>query len=42
MRLLLDTHALLWGMFDPEQIPEAVRAEILDPEHDVMVSVASL
>ena len=42
MRLLLDTHALLWSMNgDPRLGPEA-RALVSDPANEVLVSIASL
>ena len=40
MRLLLDTHALLWWLADEELTAEA-RAAIADPENAVAVSAAS-
>ncbi|MGH3978460.1 MAG: type II toxin-antitoxin system VapC family toxin [Pseudonocardiaceae bacterium] len=42
MRLLLDTHVLLWSLQGPERLcPETVAA-ITDPSNAVDVSVASL
>ncbi len=40
MKLLLDTHALLWWLADAELAPEA-RASIADPANEVSVSAAS-
>ncbi|HUZ35293.1 MAG TPA: type II toxin-antitoxin system VapC family toxin [Streptosporangiaceae bacterium] len=40
MRLLLDTHALLWWLAD-EQLGEPARQAIADPANDVAVSAAS-
>lgn len=40
MRLLLDTHALLWWLAGEELAPRA-RAEIADPGNFVVVSAAS-
>jgi PIN domain nuclease of toxin-antitoxin system len=40
LRLLLDTHALLWWLADEELTPEA-RMLIADPENSVAVSAAS-
>ncbi len=40
-RLLLDTHALLWALFDPARLPRGVREHLLDPSQQVLVSVAS-
>jgi PIN domain nuclease of toxin-antitoxin system len=42
LRLLLDTHALLWGFMSPERLPAAVRAAIRSPDDQIFVSVASL
>jgi PIN domain nuclease of toxin-antitoxin system len=42
MRLLLDTHALLWWLGDEEKLSAAARAPIADPANEVLVSVASL
>ena len=42
MRLLLDTHALLWWLADDAQLCQRVRDLIADPANDVLVSVVSL
>lgn len=41
MRVLLDTHALIWSVADPGRLPEGLRARIADPGTDVLVSTAS-
>lgn len=41
MRLLLDTHVLLWALQDHSRI-RRIRKRLLDPEHEVFFSVASL
>ncbi|MEM8931281.1 MAG: type II toxin-antitoxin system VapC family toxin [Acidobacteriota bacterium] len=41
MRLLLDTHALLWWLFDDPQLSKTARELIADPEHIIHVSSAS-
>lgn len=41
MRLLLDTHALLWTLSEPERIPEATLDAIRDPANELLVSAAS-
>lgn len=41
MRLLLDTHALLWWQTDDPQLSDAARAAIADSSNDVFVSAAS-
>lgn len=40
-RYLLDTHILLWLLSDPSRITEDIRAELADPDHDLLVSSAS-
>ncbi|MCY3701738.1 MAG: type II toxin-antitoxin system VapC family toxin [Rhodospirillales bacterium] len=42
MRLLLDTHLLLWAAGVPEQLPGDARALIERPENELVVSAASL
>jgi PIN domain nuclease of toxin-antitoxin system len=41
MRLLLDTHALLWWWADDPQLSAAARAAIADRGNEVLVSAAS-
>jgi PIN domain nuclease of toxin-antitoxin system len=41
VRLLLDTHALLWWLTDDPRLPEPVRAEIANPDNAVFASAAS-
>ncbi len=38
---LVDTHALLWLMSDPNRLPHAVVATLADPTNTVLVSAAS-
>ncbi|MDE3876371.1 type II toxin-antitoxin system VapC family toxin (plasmid) [Sinorhizobium meliloti] len=42
MRLLLDTHALLWWLNDDEKLGNHARGLIGDPENDVLLSAVSL
>lgn len=42
MRLLLDTHALLWWLADDPKLSPASRAAIADPANEVLVSAVSL
>ena len=42
MRLLLDTHALLWWLADDPRLGPQARALIADPAHDVLLSAVSL
>lgn len=41
MRLLLDTHALLWSIADPGRLDTAARDTIADDTNVVLVSAAS-
>lgn len=41
MRLLLDTHALLWALTNDERLKSETRAAIESPEHVVAVSAVS-
>jgi PIN domain nuclease of toxin-antitoxin system len=42
MRLLLDTHVLLWALVSPDRIPARVREWLASPEHEVLFSAASI
>jgi len=42
MRLLLDTHALLWALSTPTRLPSAVVMALRDPAHEIYVSSASV
>jgi len=42
MKLLLDTHALIWWLADDRRLGPSARALIADPANDVLVSVVSL
>jgi PIN domain nuclease of toxin-antitoxin system len=41
MRCLLDTHALLWWLFDDPKLSTQARDLIAEPENDLLVSAAS-
>ncbi len=41
MRVLLDTHALIWWSLDDERLSQAARAAIAHDENTVFVSAAS-
>ena len=41
VKLLLDTHALLWWLADSPELPSRVRAKIADPAASVWVSASS-
>lgn len=42
MRLLVDTHLLLWAVADSRRLPAEARRLMEDPRHDVRYSAASL
>jgi PIN domain nuclease of toxin-antitoxin system len=42
VKLLLDTHLLLWAASEPQRISKSARALIDDPENEVLFSAASL
>ena len=42
MKLLLDTHALLWWLADDQRLGAEARDLIADPANDILVSSASL
>jgi PIN domain nuclease of toxin-antitoxin system len=41
MRLLLDTHALIWALSEPGRLSSPVRALVEDPANEVFTSAAS-
>ena len=41
MKVLLDTHALIWWLFDDPKLPEAARKVIKAPDNEVLVSCVS-
>jgi PIN domain nuclease of toxin-antitoxin system len=42
MRLLLDTHLLLWALAEPDRLDAATRAALEDAGNEVLFSAASL
>ena len=42
MRLLLDTHVILWGLQDDPHLKPGCRDLISDPNHEVFYSIASV
>jgi PIN domain nuclease of toxin-antitoxin system len=41
MAWLLDTHAILWALFEPSQLGRKTRAVLKDPSNEVLVSPVS-
>lgn len=42
MKVLLDTHVILWALGTPERLPEYIADLICDEKNDIYVSAASL
>jgi PIN domain nuclease of toxin-antitoxin system len=42
MSYLLDTHVLLWALYEPERLPASTVALLEDPASDVWISAASI
>ncbi len=42
MKLLLDTHLLLWAAGQPERLSPAARKQINDPNNELLFSAASI
>ena len=42
MRLLLDTHLLLWALAEPERLDAQTKSALEDPGNEVLFSAASL
>jgi PIN domain nuclease of toxin-antitoxin system len=42
MRVLLDTHILLWALGAPAKLPPQARQAILDPTNEIWFSAASI
>jgi PIN domain nuclease of toxin-antitoxin system len=42
LRILLDTHLVLWWLMDSPSLPKDARTFISDPENDVFISAVSL
>jgi PIN domain nuclease of toxin-antitoxin system len=41
LKLLLDTHVLLWAVLEPHKLPAGLRQRIEDPATELLVSAAS-
>jgi PIN domain nuclease of toxin-antitoxin system len=42
VRVLLDTHSLIWAVDDPSRLPATALAVIVDPANDRVLSAASI
>jgi PIN domain nuclease of toxin-antitoxin system len=41
MKLLLDTHVVLWAASDPDELADEARSALENSEHEVLVSVVT-
>ncbi|MDF7800443.1 type II toxin-antitoxin system VapC family toxin [Pontiellaceae bacterium B1224] len=42
MKLLLDTHVLLWALMEPSKLSTKAKVALLDPENECFISAISL
>ncbi len=42
MKLLLDTHVIIWALTNDSRLPDRIRSMILDPDHMIYFSTVSL
>jgi PIN domain nuclease of toxin-antitoxin system len=42
VRVLLDTHILIWALIEPQRLAPDVRSTLENPVHEVMFSAASI
>ncbi len=42
MRVLLDTHVLLWALITPKRLGKEARAALESPDNDILFSAASI
>ena len=42
MKILLDTHVLIWALDEPQRLSVQVRSDLADPANDVTFSTASI
>ncbi len=42
MRLLLDTHILLWALIEPDRLSASIFARLQDPANDILFSTATV
>ena len=42
MRVLLDTHVLLWLLTEPQRLPSKLLDALADPGHDIMFSAVNI
>jgi PIN domain nuclease of toxin-antitoxin system len=42
MRLLLDTHVLIWIILDPDKLSKRVESLFVDRNHEIFISIVSI
>jgi PIN domain nuclease of toxin-antitoxin system len=42
MKYLVDTHVLLWSLFEPERLPQKLKAILLDESNDIYYSAVNI
>ena len=42
MNILLDTHVLIWALYEPQRLSAEVCEELTNPQHAVFFSAASI
>ena len=42
MKLLLDTHIMLWGLLEPERLSRRAAADLRNPENEIWISPISV
>lgn len=42
MKVLVDAHALLWALYEPENLPARAAELIADPRNELLVSLATV
>jgi len=42
VRVLLDTHVLVWALIEPQRLSQKVRATLEHPAHEILFSAASV
>jgi PIN domain nuclease of toxin-antitoxin system len=42
LRLLLDSHTLLWALYEPERLPVRIQESISDADNELFVSLATV
>ncbi len=41
-QVILDTHVLLWTIYDPDRLPDEISAIVKDPDHAILFSAVAI